>query len=94
MGTVITNNENGILFPSNVAANGWFKLPNYTSKSKEVVLDSPTSQTKVSKGEKMRLWYGEDIKGRTEQDNHGKSCADVYADVQCMFIFLIYRLVH
>jgi hypothetical protein len=27
----------------------------------------------------MRIWYGEDLKGSTEQDNHGRVCVNVYA---------------
>ena len=26
----------------------------------------------------LRLWYGEDLRGFTEGDNGGKTCADVY----------------
>jgi len=26
----------------------------------------------------LRLWYGEDLKGYTDSDNGGRTCADVY----------------
>merc|ERR1712179_110176 len=73
----ITDSSNALVFPKGLSTNGWIKIPNYTSKSKELVLTSPISQPANSVG--LRLWYGEDLKGFTEGDNNGRSCVDIYA---------------
>lgn len=33
----------------------------------------------VNAGEKISIWYGEDLFNRGERDNDGKICVDVYA---------------
>ena len=34
---------------------------------------------KVAVGSEMRIWYNEDLGDRSEHDNNGTTCADVYA---------------
>lgn len=90
--TVVTNARNGILFPDYLSKSGWFSDPNFTSMSKSLILEDPSIYTHVIKGQEMRLWYGEDILGKTEGDNRGKVCADVYADIQGSFKFFVYSV--
>ena len=35
----------------------------------------------IFSGEELRVWFGEDLVGYTESDNHGTSCADVYFEL-------------
>jgi len=80
LSTVITNQRNQVAFPSNLRYDGFYKLPPYTGRSKELVLDNPTSHNYfVRNGQEMRIWYGEDLKDHWDHDNCGTSCVDVYA---------------
>ena len=83
LNTVVTTADDKVVFPKGANPNnGWYKLAGFTSKSKELVLLKPAGHNKVSKGQTLRLWYGEDLTHSTESDNSGKSCADVYAEIQ------------
>lgn len=75
----ITDNKNKLLFPSYVNRMGWYKIPGYNSKSKMLKLENLRSPSAFEEGDEMRIWYGEDLRGYTEHDNHGEVCAKVYA---------------
>ena len=79
--TVVTNGNNQLLFPRDMSSDGWYTLPSRNSKSMELVLDKSTSLIRMNKGDELRIWYGEDLRGHTESDNHGRVCVDVYADI-------------
>lgn len=83
LSTIITTHSDHVVFPSNMRRHdGKYRLPNYTPQSNELVLDNPTSHNyHVTKGQPMRIWYGEDLVNHWEGDNCGRSCVDVYADV-------------
>ena len=81
----VTDDNNERIFPDK---SGWFKVPGYTSQSNKLVLNKPAKTLLVKVGEKMKLWYGEDLQDSTEADNHGRSCVDVYAVVEGMFSFV------
>lgn len=86
LATIITDQRNEVVFPSNMGSNGLYKLPPYKPTSKELVLDNPTfNDYQVKKGQEMRIWYGEDLKDHWEHDNCGTSCVDVYADMTMKF---------
>ena len=53
-------------------------LPRVRSFSPEIILPR-FSPYAVKSGEKLRLWYGEDLENFTENDNAGRVCCDVYA---------------
>ena len=88
LNTIVTTTNDKVVFPKGVnMKHGWYTLAGFTSKSSELVLKNPTGNNKVSKGQTLRLWYGEDLTNSdeghtTEHDNSGKSCADVYAEIQ------------
>lgn len=69
------------MFPKNLDETGWTVINPYGSMSKEIIFSEPTGRHVVSKGKILRLWYGEDLKDHTEQDNTGQTCTDIYATV-------------
>ncbi|XP_068691264.1 uncharacterized protein [Montipora foliosa] len=79
---VITTATNHVLLPQSqfIVAQGakWSKVPGYTSVSPELELSffNPYS---VQSGQKLRLWYGEDLMNVSEGDNGGRACVDIYA---------------
>ena len=84
--TVITDDHNNILMPptelvKNHGLVKWSKIPGYNSQSPEIVL-SRFSPTSVGRGQRLRLWYGEDLANLSEGDNGGKVCCKVYANPQ------------
>ena len=80
---ILTDQQNTILAPdaSDVVGNGWYTLAGYTSSSSILVFcaQPPCNPLVVPANSELRLWYGEDLRGKTEGDNSGKTCADVYA---------------
>ncbi|XP_028402253.1 uncharacterized protein LOC114525227 [Dendronephthya gigantea] len=79
---LITDDLNRIVYPSTrvttVSSNGWYKLPRYTGVSPNLVFSDTGAPQYFEKGNKIRIWYGEDWSGFTESDNHGKACMRVY----------------
>ena len=83
LAVILTDQNNQILAPevSLIKSGGGYQLTGYTSSS-SVVVFCPSKKPRVHcvrAGTELRLWYGEDLKGVTESDNGGKTCADVYA---------------
>ena len=56
---------------------GCYQLPGFDHNSPEIEL-SLSSPIGVSSGQEFRIWYAEDLKNKHDDDNHGKSCVDVY----------------
>ena len=44
-------------------------------------LPAPVS---VTAGQKVRLWYLEDLKKSHEFDTHEKACGDIYGEFMCL----------
>ena len=78
--TVLTDQNNKILAPeaSTVNSGGSYTLAGYTSSSSVLVFCAPKKPHCVFANSELRLWYGEDLRGTSESDNGGKTCADVY----------------
>ena len=79
--TVLADQQEKILAPaaSKVSAHsGWYNLEGYTSSSSVLVFCVPKKPHCIFANSELRLWYGEDLKGYTESDNGGTTCADVY----------------
>ena len=80
----ITTSNNALISPPSLfftyagGAGNWAELPGYNSYSPEIVLPR-FSPYKVSAGQELRVWYGEDLAGFTEHDNGGWACCNVYA---------------
>jgi len=77
---ILTDQNNKILAPEASAVNkqGNYKLAGYTSSSSALVFRARKKPHCVFANSELRLWYGEDLRGYTESDNGGKTCADVY----------------
>ena len=81
LAAVLTDQQNRILAPaaSKVSTkSGWYNLAGYTSSSSALVFCASKKPHCVFANSELRLWYGEDLRGYTESDNGGKTCADVY----------------
>ena len=81
MAVLLTDQHNRILAPVASTVNskhGWYNLAGYTSSSSALVFCAPKKPHCIFANSELRLWYGEDLKGYTESDNAGKTCADVY----------------
>ena len=80
---IITDSKNQIMYPSprlvKINRYSWYKLPGYTSLSPELVFTDLGYPKYFKTGDKLRIWYGEDLYGHTESDNHGFTCMDIYA---------------
>ena len=79
----ITDADNRILYPSprlvqRNSQTGWYLMPGYNGVSPELVFRDFCQTQYFNKGRKVRVWYGEDLRGYTEYDNHGESCMNVY----------------
>ncbi len=78
----ITDSDNRVLYPSphfvKRSATGWYEMPGYNGVSPELIFRDFCEPQYFEKGRKLRVWYGEDLTGYTESDNHGKSCMRVY----------------
>ncbi|KAL9970922.1 hypothetical protein ACROYT_G023382 [Oculina patagonica] len=75
--TVITNSDDVILLPESQESR--YTLPGHYADSKEIVFEKISTPLLLSPGQELRIWYGEDLRGRGEGDNGGTSCVDVYA---------------
>ena len=79
---VITTSANHVILPPNqfvTHSAKWARIPGYNSLSPELILSVFSHPRWVSRGQELRLWYGEDLAGIYEQDNGGRACCDVYA---------------
>lgn len=56
---------------------GKYDLPGYGLYSPQLVFSDPGFHY-LYYGQRMRIWYGEDLFNYTEKDNHGFTCMDVY----------------
>lgn len=83
---VITTSSNHIILPPNQFLNGgwlgsakWHEILGYNSWSPELVFSVFSHPLRVSSGQQLRVWYGEDLVDLYETDNGGRVCCDVYA---------------
>lgn len=79
IGVVVTDDENNIIIPDQSLLDrmGEFTLAGFDANSDHIVY-SDYSKTVLS-GQKMRIWYSQDLLNVAKSDNSGQSCADVYA---------------
>ena len=80
--TVIATTWNHIIVPprkleKNPGGLRWFTIPGYDSQSPEIVLSTFNPYWVVSR-QRLHLWYAEDFINKSEVDNGGKVCCEVY----------------
>ncbi|XP_028410659.1 uncharacterized protein LOC114533347 [Dendronephthya gigantea] len=73
-----TDVNNVVMYPSPVLTKsykngGWYHLPGYRENSPQLVF-SDVGTRFIYSGQQMRVWYGEDLYGYSEHDNHGLTC--------------------
>ena len=56
-----------------------YSLPGYHHNSNELVFRNLVNPLSVSSYQEMQIWYGQDWKDHSEENNSGKTCVDVYA---------------
>jgi len=83
-GLLITDSGNKIISPPVSMLDAYYGYILTTAVSakddSEAVLPPIEPTFNVTEAQEMRVWYGEDLKNSTEEDNHGTTCAHVYAN--------------
>ena len=85
--TVITKNDNKVVFPPNVVYNSdsleaGFKLQGVDPQRSNVLAyyyQQEKDRQYVYKGNQFRIWFTEALLNKNEYDNGGKHCVKVYA---------------
>ena len=78
--TIITDADKKPVFPPAEDLNkDSYSLPGYQHNSPELVFRSLVTPLSVSSNQEMQIWYGQDWKDHSEENNSGKTCVDVYA---------------
>ena len=75
----ITTANNDILLPEIDEFLSKYILQGYHPDSTEIVFTNISTPLRLSSGQQLRIWYGEDLRDVSEIDNGGLSCVDVYA---------------
>jgi hypothetical protein len=55
-----------------------YDVPGFTNMSPELVFPEISPPLAVTKGQELRIWFGQDLADKHESDNSGTTCADVY----------------
>jgi len=77
--TFITNATNDILLPESREFLSKYTLQGYHPDSTEIVFTNILTPLRLSSGQQLRIWYGEDLIDHSEVDNSGLTCVDMYA---------------
>ena len=59
-------------------ANYFYSLNGMTHTSPELVFGNLTNKVSLSRNQELQIWYGQDWIDRSESDNNGTTCVDVY----------------
>jgi len=78
LATVVANAKNQVIFPHNYQ-NRTYNLPGYRGDSTELVFNELSPPLTVAAGDEYRIWFHDDFVDKTEDNNDGHTCADVYA---------------
>ena len=83
VGTVVTREDNSILFPSHKLGENGYYFINHRNGQKFYRMTLykvlPKTQIKVQQGEEMRIWWGQDLLDINEDKSAGRHCVEVYA---------------
>ena len=82
--TVITDADNEVVFPANIDSSKAFIVPGFNaSMSHILVFTNFAYPNYFNKGQELRVWYIQDLfKFRSEYNNGGTHCVNVYATIQ------------
>lgn len=56
-----------------------YHLDGFDLNSPELVFNQLPSPLPVTRGQQFKIWYGHDLTDCSEDNNRGRTCADVYA---------------
>ena len=56
-----------------------YTIPGYDAQSSEIIFSGFPNPLHLFSGQELRMWYEEDLLDRSEHDNIGESCTDVFA---------------
>lgn len=81
--THVTTANDKIVFPKDLHSihdhsNLWYNMEQFDSMSDLLVFQRFNDPLYVSRGQELRLWYGEDLEDISEDDNAGQTCAEVF----------------
>ena len=76
--TVVTQATNEVILPQNYQYK-YYDLPGYHANSSELVFDGLSPPLRVAAGDEYRIWFQEDFVHKSEEDNDGHTCVEVYA---------------
>ncbi|XP_066922197.1 uncharacterized protein [Clytia hemisphaerica] len=81
MATVVTRQNNTLLFPFfALGTDGYYGLARTDFRSRTLTLYNFDGEIQITKGEKIRIWHGEDLVNQGEEGNNsGEHCVDVWA---------------
>ena len=81
MGTVVTRQNNNLLFPFfRLGTDGYYGLARTDFRSATLTLYNFDKEIQIRKGEVIRIWHGEDLVNQGEEENNGgEHCVDVWA---------------
>ena len=74
--TLITDDQNNVVFPENYHGQHHYTLPGFTSSSPELLFTF-SFPLEVTAGLEYRVWYSEDLLSYIEFNNHGPTCMKV-----------------
>ena len=80
--TVITFKNRSALLLADYRKDGCYhsyKIEGVGVNDKELRFNNLPTPISVSVGKEFQIWYGQDLKDCTENNNSGQTCADVYA---------------
>merc|ERR1711872_199448 len=79
----ITDSGNQILFPTSIKPTDvWYPLPGFKSTSDAIIFRNKLNPVDVSAGDELKVWYGEDLRNHTPENNEGTVCARVSVKLQ------------
>ena len=73
----LTDASNTVLLPMGQSSR--YTIPGYDAQFSEIVFSVFPTLLHLSSNKELRLWYEEDLLDRSEDDNGGTSCTDVFA---------------
>ena len=86
LGILLTDEINTVLHPKKrlveyKSGKYFYEIPPFDGYSKSITFSDYTSPICLITGQELRLWYAEDLADKSEHDNYGEVCIDVYGYV-------------
>ncbi|XP_031559477.1 uncharacterized protein LOC116295712 isoform X1 [Actinia tenebrosa] len=80
--TIITDHQDHKILPKDEFIKSFvslsYSLPGITSQSPELLFTNFTTPMNVTAVQEFRIWYGQDLVNKSESNNEGNACVEVY----------------